>query len=213
MRVDLIDVMGTDLTAVNAARVSFSKRKSVLDKSDEKLLRYLADNQHWSPFAHTCLQFHIKAPIFVARQLAKHQVGLVWNESSRRYVTDDPEVWSAGDDWREKADDVKQGSSDKTVSSDRIVEQVYSDACKHGLDTYAYLLSLGVCAEQARAVLPMSTYTEWYWTGSVYAFSRVCKQRLDPHTQKETRVIAQHIYTLCRKAFPLSWSALHASAT
>ena len=109
METKLIDVMGTDLTVVNAARVSFGKKKEKFEEGDEKLIRYLAKHNHWSPFGHCMLQFHIKAPIFVARQLVKHQVGLVWNEISRRYVDTEPEFYKV-DKWRGQPINKKQGS-------------------------------------------------------------------------------------------------------
>ncbi len=207
MSVALIDHMGSDLTVVNAARVSFSKVHIYFEENDEKLIKYLAEHQHWSPFAHTSLQFHIRAPIFVARQLAKHQVGLVWNEVSRRYVSEDPDIWDP-DSWREVAEDKKQGSKMTEVKSNGVVSHMYRDATRHALDAYKRMIDLGVCPEQARAVLPLSAYTEWYWTGSLYAFSRVCKLRLAEDAQFETRVIAKQIADRCNEEFPISWRYL-----
>ena len=126
IQVALIDKMGSDLSVVNAARVSFSKVHIKMEHNDEKLIKYLAEHQHWSPFAHTSLQFHIQAPVFVARQLAKHQVGLVWNEVSRRYVSDQPSCYSP-DKWRKAADDKKQGSTSQSVQSSKLITK-----SKHG---------------------------------------------------------------------------------
>ena len=176
MQVALLDQMGDDLSVVNAARVSFDKVHLEMEPGDEKLIKYLADHDHWSPFAHTSLQFHIKAPVFVARQLAKHQVGLVWNEVSRRYVSETPLTWKP-DVWRKAADDKKQGSMDEPISSESLISSTYTEAMMRCLSTYDIMIDAGVCPEQARAVLPQSAYTEWYWTGSLYAFSRVCKLR------------------------------------
>ena len=208
MQIELVDSMGTDLTVVNSARVSFAKTKKKVGESDKKLIRYLAEHNHWSPFAHTSLQFYIKAPMFVARQLAKHQVGLVWNEVSRRYINTEPEYWKANNKWRKAADDKKQGSSIDLIASQQIAEHAYADACRHSVDAYKLLISMGVCPEQSRAVLPVSLYTEWYWSGSVYAFSRVCKLRMAKNAQKETQDVVSEISFRCKQAFPLSWAAL-----
>lgn len=207
IQVALIDQMGDDLSVVNAARVSFDKVHIEMEPSDEKLIKYLADHNHWSPFAHTSLQFHIRAPIFVARQLAKHQVGLVWNEVSRRYVSDTPDTWKP-EMWRKAADDKKQGSMEEPVQSESLISKMYAEVMIHCLNTYEIMIDSGVCPEQARAVLPQSTYTEWYWTGSLYAFSRVCKLRLAKDAQAETRQVADQISERCKINFPISWRHL-----
>lgn len=207
IQVALIDQMGDDLSVVNAARVSFDKVHLEMEPNDEKLIKYLADHNHWSPFAHTSLQFHIRAPIFVARQLAKHQVGLVWNEVSRRYVSDTPDTWKP-EIWRKAADDKKQGSMEEPVQSESLISKMYVEVMIHCLNTYEIMIDSGVCPEQARAVLPQSTYTEWYWTGSLYAFSRVCKLRLAKDAQAETRQVADQISERCKINFPISWRHL-----
>ena len=218
--VDYIDHMGSDLTVVNAARVSFDKESTavdweyldfghssgdfvaILNDNDAKLIKYLAEHNHWTPFGHCQVTFRIKAPIFVARQLGKHQVGMVWNEVSRRYVDSEPEFFSI-DMFRERADNVKQGSKDEAT-----IPYSLDPLHHYTLECYNNLLKMGVCPEQARMVLPQSMYTEWYWTGSLAAWARVCKLRLDPHTQKETRDIAQVISNQMSIIFPVSWSAL-----
>lgn len=213
MKVELIDKMGTDLTVVNAARVSFHKTSSYdenhdgtwsLSDKDQNLIRYLAEHNHWSPFSHPQVMLRVKAPIFVARQLQKHQVGLSWNEVSRRYVDSEPEFYTP-DGWRKRAENVKQGSSGEEVYHD---SSVYNVAVRTAVNAYDRLLDDGVCPEQARMVLPQSMLTEWYWTGSLYAFSRVCKLRLDSHTQQETQQIARQISGIMQKLFPISWSVL-----
>ena len=163
MKVELIDKMGSDLTVVNAARVSYGKNKEVMDASDEKLIKYLAKHNHWSPFAHCTLQFRIKAPVFVARQLVKHQVGLSWNEISRRYVDYEPEFHTP-EVWRGRPDDSKQGSSGE-VQTDEEYYNRYINGCKV---YYNLLLNEGVAPEMARMVLPQSMMTEWYWTCLLY---------------------------------------------
>ena len=156
MNVNLIDVMGTDLSVVNAARVSFAKESNEFSKQDAKLIHYLAKHNHWSPFGHASMQFRIKAPIFVARQLVKHQIGLVWNEVSRRYVDDEPEFYVPSE-WRLKADDKKQGSSDETI------EYNLGSTLEFIKTTYQNMLKANIAPEMARMILPQNLYTEWYW--------------------------------------------------
>lgn len=207
MNVFLIDWMGSDDSVVNAARVSFDKSaNNYSPEANKKLINYLAKHKHWSPFAHTCLSFRIKAPIFVARQLAKHQVGLAWNEVSRRYVSVEPEVWRP-DGLRQAAENVKQGSSDSYVENDRSIID-FNYVMGVAVRTYEQLLRDGVCPEQARALLPQGMMTEWIWTGSLYAFYRVVSQRLKPEAQKETQEIAHKIDLACYSKFPISWQAL-----
>ena len=211
MDVVLVDKMGSDLSVVNAARVSFAKKHEAFkEPSDTKLIQYLARHGHWTPFGHCTLSFHITAPIFVARQLVKHQVGLVWNEVSRRYVDGKPEYWMP-EHWRKRAEDKKQGSSDEYVDwlsgEERTSTRVYH-VSKLAVHTYETLIGAGVAPEQARMVLPQSTLTEWYWTGTLYAFSRVCNLRCKPDTQLETQTIANKIDEIAGIEFPVSWDAL-----
>ena len=202
--------MGSDLSVVNAARVSFANHHHRFDiDNDTKLINYLAKHNHWSPFGHASLQFHIKAPVFVARQLVKHQIGLTWNEMSRRYVDDEPEFYIP-DTWRGSAENKKQGSSDKSIninSRERLIDE-YQSTLRRTKWTYEYLLRLGVCPEQARMVLPQAMMTEWYWSGTLYAFSRVCNLRCKPDAQLETQFIANQIDELTEELFPVSWKAL-----
>ena len=206
METKLIDVMGTDLTVVNAARVSFGKQKQKFECGDEKLIKYLAKHNHWSPFGHCMLQFHIKAPVFVARQLVKHQIGLVWNEISRRYVDTEPEFYEV-DKWRGKPIDKKQGSDGEVEKQGSCY---YSQQMVENTAKIAYnsLLNAGVAPEQARMVLPQSLMTEWYWSGSLYAFARVCNLRCAKDSQYETRLIANEIDKQCEIKFPVSWKEL-----
>ena len=214
--VTLLDTMGSDLSVVNAARVSFAKESDweiipnvwdsqSLSEKDQKLISYLAKHNHWSPFAHTSLQFRIKAPIFVARQLVKHQVGGVWNEVSRRYVDDEPEFYFP-DVWRGKPVNAKQGSDGVIVLDTRRVSP--QEVIRGALLTYESLLEQDVAPEQARMVLPQNTMTEWIWTGSLMFFARVCKLRLDSHAQQETQEIAKMINDLIPDNFKHSWDAL-----
>ena len=207
MQVTLVDKMGTDLSVVNAARVSYAKTKDSFDVvKDEKLIKYLAEHEHWSPFAHASLQFRIKAPIFVARQLVKHQVGLVWNEVSRRYVDDAPELYRP-DSWRGRPQNSKQGSEGE-VKLDQTINYNMETTMESCLILYNSLLQKGVAPEQARMVLPQSMMTEWYWSGTLYAFARVCNLRCKPDTQRETQEVANEIDRLTNEAFPRSWKHL-----
>ena len=204
IEVTLIDRMGSDLSVVNAARVSFDKTSEEMNDADSKLLSYLATHNHWSPFSHAFASFRIKAPIFVARQLVKHTVGLSWNEVSRRYVSSEPEFYLP-DYWRKSASNVKQGSSDTLAGYFNPVTEKATKLC---LSTYILMLTEGVCAEQARMILPQNTMTEWIWSGSLYAFARVCNLRLDSHTQKETQEVAKLISSHMKELFPESWKVL-----
>ena len=224
--VELLDYMGSDLAVVNAARVSFHKTSEWedpeftidqdtgalvgindrLSDKDQKLIAYLAKHGHWSPFAHCFLSFRIKSPIFVARQLVKHQVGLAWNEVSRRYVDDEPEFYFP-QVWRGKPINAKQGSSgvieDEWAWSSSAKEHV-----KNCLAWYDAAISAGMAPEQARMVLPQNMMTEWIWSGSLMAFARVCNLRLDSHAQQETQEIAKQINSLIPEEFKWSWKAL-----
>ena len=218
-----IDHMGSDLSVVNAARVSFGKASEMdmsdpwgppkLKDKDAKLIRYLAKHKHLSPFGHAFASFHIKAPIFVARQLVKHKF-LRWNEISRRYVDDEPEFY-VPDVWRGRSEDKKQGSSNTAVEFLRMQgfgEQSVNDGAfkhqMHSLDLYRDMISAGVAPEQARMVLPQSTMTEWYWSGSLDAFADMCNLRCKPDTQAETREVANQIDQKMLELFPVAWDAL-----
>ena len=206
MEVTLIDKMGTDLTVVNAARVSFGKKKKKFTDADTRLIDYLARHNHWTPFGHCSLQFHIVAPVFVARQLVKHQVGLVWNEVSRRYVDSEPE-YHIPDAWRQRVKDKKQGSD-----PDSNVENIFTSEYPHLLERitnlYNRMIDAEICPEQARMILPQSMMTEWYWSGTLMAFARVCNLRCKPDAQLETQEIGNQIDVIASKEFPVSWKAL-----
>jgi thymidylate synthase (FAD) len=214
-----IDHMGTDLSIVNAARVSFGKKSewelvvehpqpdlaylaNRLSDKDTKLVHYLASHKHMSPFGHAFASFHVKAPIFVARQLVKHKF-LRWNEISRRYVDDEPEFY-VPEVWRGRAEDKKQGSSGEV----KIPYMVPHEFNKSALYEYETLLESGVAPEQARMVLPQSTMTEWYWSGSLDAFADMCRLRCKEDTQYETRLVADQISVIMEDLFPVSWKAL-----
>jgi thymidylate synthase (FAD) len=203
IKATLMDYMGSDITVVNAARVSFGKKSSntyTTDK-DEKLIWYLAEHRHMSPFGHCFASFHVKAPIFVARQLVKNKF-LRWNEVSRRYVDDEPELYEAPI-WRGRAEDKKQGSEGEVISNANVF---YHNT--QSLMIYKQLINEGVCPEQARMVLPQSMMTEWYWSGSLDAFADMCNLRCASDTQVETQNVAIQISRKMRSLFPVSWEAL-----
>jgi thymidylate synthase (FAD) len=215
IEVTYVDHMGSDLSVVNAARVSFGKKSAweqrvhpsgdyaddVLAERDTKLIKYLAKHKHKSPFNHTFTTFHVKAPVFVARQLVKHEY-MPWNEISRRYVDEEPELYEAPI-WRGRAEDKKQGSYGEVESNANVL--YYN---KNALMMYKQLLDEGVAPEQARMVLPQSMMTEWYWSGTVFSFAKMCSLRCKDDTQAETRVVADAIDEEMENLYPMSWEAL-----
>lgn len=230
--VDLVDHMGSDLTVCNAARVSFNKETDwtydeeaiskiegtnwqanrlreefkTLSSHDKKLIRYLAKHQHWTPFAHPQITLRIKAPVSIRTQMFKHKQGFVENEISRRYVSFEPEFYSP--EWRGKPTDGAKQGSDDFILLDNEVQQNYNNAIKLCMYTYNELLRCGVAPEQARFVLPQGMYTEWYWTGSLAAYARFYKQRIDSHAQWEVRQYAEAIGKIIQPLFPVSWENL-----
>ena len=217
--VEYVMHMGDDLAVANAARVSFNKEsiwqehdhegKGVLSSKDEKLISYLAKHKHWTPFAHPQITLRIKAPIFIRTQLFKHKVGFVENEVSRRYVSDPPSVYFPH--WRSKpTNGAKQGSEDFMVIDDdyNSVNRHYEMTVREALLAYNDLLKRGVAPEQARAVLPQGTYTEWWWTGSLSAYARVYQQRIDSHAQWEIQQYAHAIGKIIEPLFPQSLKVL-----
>ena len=213
MKAEFIDKMGTDLTVVNAARVSFDKESEwelvpeccghgtingcclepypseQLAEKDQKLIKYLANHNHWTPFSHVMIQMRETVPIFVARQRFKHMVGFTYNEVSRRYVDDEPKFFLPNE-WRKAPANSKQGSDGPLPYH----QLEYTDGLKdhHEMCTnyYRWLIDEGVAPEQARMVLPQSMYTSYYVTGSLAAWARAYKLRIDPHAQKEIQDLA-----------------------
>ena len=230
MKVTLIDAMGTDLTVANAARVSFNKESTYnysegfpkLEERDQKLIRYLASHNHFTPFTHCMVTMREKVPMFVARQRFKHVIGFTYNEVSRRYVDDKPEFFEP-EAWRKRAENKKQGSSDETIDlndpnvkqdhffhgvADQYKPNIYDEVTSTCMRVYNQMILRGVCPEQARMVLPQSMMTEWYWSGTLYAFARVCNLRCKPDAQIETQMVADQIDKLSADTFPVSWEAL-----
>lgn len=218
---------GDDLAVVNAARVSHSAESEyvmlmdgqvvdgpcydslALPERDERLINYLAKHKHKSPFNHTSATFRVKAPIFVARQLVKHEY-LPWNEVSRRYVEGGLEwYWPSDDDWRSQPVDVKQGSGKPLMPIDvAIIKENYERLIDLSEEVYTDAIMRGLSREQARMFLPQSLMTEWIWTGSVFAFAKMCQLRLDSHAQAESRYVAEQIHNNMQALYPVSWGAL-----
>lgn len=198
---------GSDLSVVNSARVSFDKESSSLSDKDEKLIHYLAKHKHTSPFGHAFVTFKVDAPVFVARQLVKHKF-LRWNEVSRRYVDNEPDIYSP-DHWRQRPENKKQGSGEAFEKEhQQFMQQQYVEIMDRVLKMYEYMLAYGVAPEQARMMLPQSMMTSWWWSGSLDAFADMCKLRLGPDSQTETREVAIQIAEEMINLFPVSWKAL-----
>ena len=216
--VEVVDHMGSDLTVANAARVSFATHKDELDEKDEKLIKYLANHNHWTPFAHPQITLRIKAPISIRTQFFKHKQGFVENEISRRYVDFEPEFYHPK--WRRRPDaSMKQGSGEWLECIDGGGEtsggfatfplyRNYQHHMEESIKLYEELIIHGVAPEQARFCLPQGMYTEWYWTGSLAAYARFHKQRIDEHAQWEIRQYAEAVSKIIEPLFPISWKQL-----
>lgn len=208
--IEVIDKLGSDLTVVNSARVSFGKRKTHYEENDKKLVKFLARNKHWSPFRHMMVQFHIKAPEFVMRQWYKHVVGIetssnssakdhAWNELSGRYVpvTD----FYIPMEWRKQSEDNKQASHG-SIESQENANAIFIKSMDSILKTYQQLLNLGVAKEQARMILPLNQYTEVYWTASFQAIMNFIDLRDEPTAQWEIQQYAKGIKEVMYEVFP-----------
>jgi len=207
----LIDVeyyhhVGDDETTVDAARVSSARRaENFPEERNNKLIGFLAGENHRSPFNHAFLTVVVTAPVFVARQLVKHEY-MPWNEVSRRYVREDPKYFQM--DWRWATPNKKQGSGDRVPfgPTRRRMDAVYERVIETCDAAYRELLDLGVAEEQARAILPHSLMTSWFWSGTLGAFAKMCALRLDSHVQAESREVADQIDAIARELWPVSWS-------
>ena len=207
--VEVLEVFGSDLTVVNAARVSFAKESQEFSEQDGKLVRYLAKHHHISPFFHPQIRLRVKMPIFVAREWFRHQIGFARNEVSRRYVDSPPECYvPKADDIRARDPKLKQGSKSEPVDNAEYVHEHIAEITGECMDVYTTLLKNGVAPEVARMILPQSMYTEFIETGSLAAYARLCGLRLDPTAQKEIRDYANAVDHLLREKFPVSWPAL-----
>ena len=210
--VRLVDHMGSDLSVVNAARVSFGKVKESFDEGDAKLVDYLAEHEHTSPFRHTALTLHVKAPIFVFRQWMKHRIGSEFNEISGRYVEFPEDEYFVPAAFRRQAKVNKQGSEGSIDEANRERAMAsYLESCRGAVAHYKELLALGVCREQARCVLPLGLYSEVYWTVSLQAVAHFIRLRADGHAQWEIQQYAAAVRELVEPLFPVGLKALMAS--
>lgn len=223
IKVELIDAMGDDLRVANVARVSFAKWKEEFDDKDARLIDYLAAHEHLSPFRHTGISLRCKAPVFLSRQLGKHQAGLSWNEVSRRYVDVGIEFF-VPDSWRSRPDDgIKQGSGggeiDEYTGEDQhgwyggSIKSDYQyalEVCKGAYDT---MIEHGVAPEMARMVLPQSMMVDWVWTGNLLSFFHVYRLRSGGGAQQEAKDFAEKLKQVVQPIFPHSWKALEENAT
>lgn len=202
-----IDHMGSDLTVVNAARVSFATQSEEFKESDKGLVNFLATHSHWTPFAHPQITLRMTAPLPIRTQCFKHKQGFVENEESRRYISHAPTVYRP-EAWREVPDgSIKQGSAGVHAYSANL-EIMYHRSVTAAVELYQTLISTGVCPEQARFVLPQGTEVSWYWTGSLAAYARFYKQRTDTHAQQEIQELAKQVGEVIQPLFPISWEAL-----
>ena len=222
--VECVSHMGDDTNVVNAARVSFAKvcdtwegtlasgvraPDSYSAEDNQRLLNYLAKHNHWSPFAHTCISVRCKVPIFLARQLVKHQVGGNWNEESRRYI-DGPVEFYLPKELHSKPDNAKQGSGGKHFASSSLIEELW-DATEDSYAAYQRLLAAEVAPEEARMVLPLNSMTNFIWTGSLLFMDRVITQRIDGHAQLIAQDFAKKLQEVVRPLYPFSFKALEAA--
>lgn len=212
IKAEYIDHLGSDITVVNSARVSFNKESQFentgeLSAKDVKLIDYLAKHNHFTPFTHPQITLRETVPIFVARQRFKHMVGFTYNEVSRRYVDDTPEFYFPAE-WRTRPDgSLKQGSGGVHAENETM-KGAYLDFIKEASSLYERMVASGVAPEQARMVLPQSMLTSYYVTGSLAAFARLYKQRADSHAQKEIQDLAHQIGQVIQPLYPVSWKAL-----
>lgn len=217
MKAELIDYMGTDLSVVNAAKVSFDKMadqwideeeaERLNVKSHPGLIRYLAKHDHWTPFAHTAISLRMEAPVPIRTQCFKHKQGLVENEESRRYISSTPKLFVPDVLRNAPTNGAKQGSSGVHYDSEFWLE-LYKSKCGQMIKLYEDMVADGVCPEQARFVLPQGCEVNWIWTGNLYAFANFYLKRTDSHAQKEVRDLAEDVGRIVQPLFPVSWDAL-----
>lgn len=207
----LVDHMGTDLTTVNAARVSYGAESKELTDRDLGLVDFLAEHGHVTPFRHATVQLRCKAPIFLARQLGKHQVGFSWNEISRRYKDNEAipiEFYIPEEVFCRPEKLMKQTAIPMAQDFADDMRHLIHAAGQSALRQYDHLVGCGVAPEQARMVLPQSMLTEWIWTGSLYGWANLYKQRSSQHAQYEARLFAEEVNNIMSELFPNTWAAL-----
>lgn len=228
MKVELVDHMGSDLSVVNAARVSFAKQsdwdqryfcdvdeynnpvysKEVLVPEDAKLIKYLAKHNHWTPFAHTAISLRVGAPVPIRTQCFKHKAGFVENEESRRYIGDEPELYIPPYFRKAPENGAKQGSVDEEAFWSVMYKANYIEVCSAAINLYKAMIKDHIAPEQARFVLPQGVIVNWIWTGNLASYARFYNLRTDPHAQKEVGEIAYAIGNIMQDLYPVSWKAL-----
>lgn len=208
MEVVYIDHMGDDKRVVEAARISFSQLEGrEWEEKDGKLINYLAKHHHWTPFAHPQITLRMKAPIPIRTQCFKHKQGFVENEESRRYISNTPKYYVPT--FRKSCDNKKQGSGEEFAEYLQLgLEITYRNNIRESIKNYEEMLSMGVCEEQARFLLPQGVMVNWYWTGSLAAYARFCKQRMDSHAQGEIQELAKMVSDVIEPLFPVAWKSL-----
>lgn len=206
-KVELLEVFGSDLTVVNAARVSLGKHVDEFTEKDAKLCKYLADHDHTSPFFHPQARFRLKMPIWMAREWFRHTIGFARNEVSRRYV-DDPPTFHVPEFVRGRAANKKQGSLDDAHHDSNLMLAVIKESTSDSFSYYTKLINSGVPPEQARMILPQNMMTEFIETGSLAAYARLCKLRMGPDAQKEIQDVARMVSDALKQVFPVTWAVL-----
>lgn len=207
MKAEYLDHMGDDLAVVNAARVSFAKWQKEFTGKDKGLLRYLAENAHWTPFAHTAIKLRMQAPVPIRTQCFKHKVGFVENEESRRYISSTPSLYIPEAFRMAPEGSIKQGSGEVHPRSKDLLD-LYYEGAEGLIELYEKFIKAGVCPEQARFLLPQGVEVNWIWTGNLLSFSRFCRQRMDSHAQKEIQELAKEVSEIIQPIFPASWEFL-----
>lgn len=217
MKAEYLDHMGSDLSVINAAKVSFDRSddhwineeeaKRLDVKSHPGLIRYLAKHDHWTPFAHTAISLRMAAPVPIRTQCFKHKQGLVENEESRRYISSRPQLFVPENFRNAPTNGAKQGSEGVHDKSGYWY-RTYVIHCEEMIDLYEQMVADGVCPEQARFVLPQGCEVNWIWTGNLYAFANFYLKRTEAHAQKEIRVLAEEVGKIIQPLFPISWEAL-----
>jgi len=210
VKTEYIDHMGNDASVVRAARVSFAASDTTFDATkDVGLINYLAKHSHWTPFSHTSITIRMTAPVPIRTQCFKHKVGFTENEESRRYISASPQFFIPTQFRKHPEGSIKQGSGENMHPvGDRYWRRHFETVNTMCLESYESAIAGGMCPEQARLMLPQGMEVSWYWTGSLSAYARFCKQRMDSHAQKEIQELALEVYKIIQPLYPLSWEAL-----
>jgi thymidylate synthase (FAD) len=209
MKVKYKDHMGGDLRVAEAARVSFAEEVEQFGDSEVRLIKYLAKHNHWTPFAHPQVTLIMQAPTPIRTQCFKSKIGFTENEESRRYISHEPEFFMPREFRGKPTDGAKQGSAGVLEGpTHTFMEHVFKRNYSNALHDYKLVMEYGLCPEQARFLLPQGMEVNWYWTGSLAAFARFAKQRMDPHAQGEVQDLAREVSAIMGPLYPVSWPLL-----